>query len=124
MQIDPNDRLLPPKEEKKSNGQGTQFFIAFIVLISIGLSFLYFRFGAIDPCTIVKKEAERILFKQSMSELSNNQFSGLFGMLLPKIVSGIVDQLTPAQCIKYIFKMDELAEIMRPKGRDDLRKIP
>lgn len=74
---------------------------------------MYFRFGAIDPCAIVKKEAERILFKQSMSELSNNPLSGLTGRLSSEGVLRMVDQLTPAQCVKAIFKMDELAEIMR-----------
>lgn len=80
--------------------------LVYSVLLIIGAAALglYFSFGTVSPCEILRKELSARALKETMSEIRSAGLIEQVGQtlaitLLPQMIRNLVDTLSPAQCI-------------------------
>lgn len=93
---------------------GVQGTIKPVLAITLGIftliaGGLLFRFGTLSPCEMLKKDLKgevlRSALEKSTGSLAEKAGLGLGLMLANPMIDGLIDALTPMQCVRGLVRL-------------------
>lgn len=88
-----------------------KFILILLMIVGLGSGFVYFQYGALSPCKILKQKVEQVFMEEIMSKISNESGSTLARIVAAKLTHKIIKTMNQAQCIEVFFNVEEMKKI-------------